>query len=58
VLSTEDYHYDGHIIKLTVSVGACKFDNDISQLELIKRADVALYMAKNTGRDKVVIEGC
>lgn len=57
VLSTEDYHYDGHIIKLTVSVGACKFDNDISQLELIKRADVALYMAKNTGRDKVVIEG-
>ena len=57
VLSTEDYHYDGHTIKLTVSVGACKFDNDISQLELIKRADVALYMAKNTGRDKVVIEG-
>ena len=57
VLSAEDYGYDGHEIRLTVSVGACKYDNDINQLELIKRADVALYMAKNTGRDQVVIEG-
>jgi len=57
VLSQDPYEYEDRKIKLTVSVGACKFDNDISQLELIKRADVALYMAKNTGRDKVVIEG-
>ena len=43
------------IIKLTISIGvAYKNSNTKSIDELIKRADIALYEAKKTGRNKVI----
>ena len=45
---------DGTIIKVTASFGCCLADNDGLE-NLIKRADEALYEAKETGRNKVVM---
>lgn len=45
------------IIKITVSLGVSGYpEMDInSQVELVKRADAALYRAKETGKNRVVI---
>lgn len=57
LLSQEPYVYDGYSIELTVSVGLCQFTTETNQLELIKRADLALYQAKRNGRDQTVALG-
>jgi len=51
-----------HIIKInnekltiTVSIGIAIFDGEVDKDVLIKKADDALYQAKKTGRNKVVI---
>lgn len=45
----------GITLPVTVSIGTATFPNDASnQEELIKCADNALYIAKNTGRDRAV----
>lgn len=40
-------------IKVTVSVGAARWNGEIDALELRERADKALYIAKRGGRDRV-----
>ncbi|MEO0215623.1 MAG: diguanylate cyclase [candidate division WOR-3 bacterium] len=43
-------------IKFTVSIGVAHYPKDgRTRIELIERADRALYQAKNSGRDKIVI---
>jgi len=43
-------------IKITISAGIAHYPKDArSRLELIEKADKALYIAKETGRDKIVI---
>jgi diguanylate cyclase (GGDEF)-like protein len=43
-------------INATISIGVSKvISDDSSHEEVIKRADIALYQAKNSGRNKVVI---
>ena len=55
---------NGETVTITVSVGIASVDVDAEQNELksigdslIARADVALYSAKSSGRDRVVVEG-
>gem|GEM_PF-2549150 len=42
---------------VTVSVGVAAFHEDSHVDSLVKRADLALYEAKRTGRNRVVVEG-
>ncbi|WP_413722771.1 diguanylate cyclase [Sodalis sp. RH24] len=46
---------DGGNITLTVSVGLCIFDGHPDYERLIKKADNALYLAKQNGRDRIEI---
>ena len=57
LLTQEPYLYGDRRINLTVSIGLCEFTSENNQLELIKQADAALYKAKRTGRDRVVVMG-
>ena len=43
----------GHELSATVSVGWATWDGDESAAALVKRADVALYVAKDAGRNAV-----
>jgi len=49
---------DGARVELTCSVGVAWLEpQDRDGFELIRRADVALYMAKTSGRNRVVVAG-
>jgi diguanylate cyclase (GGDEF)-like protein len=50
----ENYKFN-KIVKVTVSFGVAQFKKDDSEDTLIKRADDALYKAKNKGRNRVEI---
>ncbi|MEQ5834394.1 diguanylate cyclase [Marinobacter sp. NFXS9] len=43
-------------LRISTSIGVAQFRNGESSHETVQRADKALYMAKTTGRDKVVDE--
>ena len=48
--------FHGHNIRVTASVGiAVAPDNGLNADELMRHADIALYQAKNTGRDRSVV---
>jgi len=48
-------HTDGVTLKKTVSIGVSEFPHDSDRFwQCIKFADIALYRAKETGRNKVV----
>jgi diguanylate cyclase (GGDEF)-like protein len=51
------FNIDGKVFSVTVSIGlACSYDADVGDFEdLTKKADYALYQAKNGGRDQVVV---
>jgi len=42
--------------KITISLGVTKFKNEDTMIELLKRVDNALYEAKETGRNKIVVQ--
>ncbi len=49
---------DGTVIRYTVSAGLALMQSGMARLEdLIERADRALYAAKATGRDRLVVDG-
>lgn len=55
-VSKENFSYDGHDIKVTVSIGVHKHPSLEKNLqEAIKIADKMLYEAKSSGRNKIVI---
>ncbi len=42
-------------IKITVSIGVCAYNSNMSADETVQKADKALYKAKTTGRNRVII---
>lgn len=51
--AAEPYYVGSRAIRLTVSIGVAVFEKDQEIETLIKAADVALYRAKNRGRNRV-----
>lgn len=55
LIKEASFHRDGHVIKMTVSIGACfvepNFHGDVN--DPVKCADMMLYKSKNEGRDRV-----
>ncbi|HWI65876.1 MAG TPA: GGDEF domain-containing protein, partial [Symbiobacteriaceae bacterium] len=41
--------------RVTVSIGVAQWEKGVSFLDLVKRADAALYHSKRTGRNRVTI---
>lgn len=42
-------------IKVTASLGVCEYENSMSANEFAQKADKALYEAKETGRNRVIV---
>lgn len=49
-----EINYNGYIVKVTMSFGIFQYSDNMSIDELINNADMNLYTAKKSGRDKVV----
>lgn len=50
------FEFEGKKIQCTVSLGVAEYDGSGMYLEeLMRRADQALYQAKNAGRNRVVL---
>lgn len=47
--------YDGKELKATISVGVACFDGHPDYQRVLRKADDALYQAKNSGRNRVVV---
>ena len=45
---------DEHVIYFTISIGSTEINKSFTLDENIKKADTAMYQAKNSGKDKVV----
>ncbi len=55
-IEANDFVFNNQHIKLTVSIGVSTMNSDYAnQNEIVKAADSALYNAKRTGRNKVVM---
>lgn len=49
---------DGQVIHITVSIGVAVYPDSVKDInQLVEKADEALYEAKRTGRDRVVLFG-
>ncbi|WP_183822176.1 bifunctional diguanylate cyclase/phosphodiesterase [Rhizobium sp. BK377] len=53
-LFAEPFKIDGRTIEVGASIGAAGREGDIPSLELLRRADMALYRAKANGRGRAV----
>ena len=56
-IENRDFIYDGKKMNVTVSIGASTYGKEMREAsELIEKADTALYKAKKSGKNKVVME--
>ena len=51
-----DFSPDGQAVRKTLSAGVAEFNGNDDVSSFIKHADRAMYSAKQTGKDKVVVE--
>jgi len=49
------FHAKGHLIEVTISLGVAMLRPGETRENILERADVALYEAKQTGRNRVVV---
>ncbi|MFP3156202.1 diguanylate cyclase [Lachnospiraceae bacterium ZAX-1] len=52
-----EVEYEEHKIKITISSGVAQNDGECDLAEIVKRADDALYISKQSGRNKVTLWG-
>ena len=56
IVAQEACEWDGQQIKITLSIGLTALTPDDREFEsLLRRADDALYEAKRTGRDRLIV---
>ncbi len=55
VISDDTYQWEGQTLRITLSFGAAEFREDMDIDEAVKRADEAMYAAKNAGRNRVYL---
>lgn len=53
-ISLKNFSYDNYNFQITMTFGVEKIDSSVSIQEIFKRADSALYLGKQSGRNKVV----
>ncbi|MDL0432390.1 diguanylate cyclase [Marinobacter sp. TBZ242] len=51
------FHFQGSPVSVTFSAGLAEFTDGDDEDEVFDRADKALYLAKDSGRDRVLISG-
>ncbi len=56
-ISSKEFLYDIHLIKITVSIGVSCFNKEFvkSEEDLIKFADEAMYFVKNSGKNNIKV---
>lgn len=55
-VQTLGLNYQGEEVNVTVSLGACQLTSEISSKEeFLQKTDEALYEAKNSGRNKIIL---
>jgi diguanylate cyclase (GGDEF)-like protein len=56
ILAGSPIYYEGNEISYTVSAGAATYDQSQTELDsLFRKADIALYEAKGSGKNKVIV---
>ena len=55
IVEDTEIHCDGVDLKVTASFGVTEYHNEDTAEELLKRSDEALYEAKESGRNRVVV---
>lgn len=53
-IEEKDFSYDGQMIHITVSIGAAAYKDGMSAERLVGLADDRLYIAKESGRNRVI----
>ena len=54
-IEEEDFEFEGNKIRLTITIGAAKYENGISLEKWVDLADDKMYIGKNTGKNQTVI---
>lgn len=56
-IENKAFEYNGQKVDVTISIGATTFSKEMrNPSDLIEKSDIALYKAKKSGKNKVVIE--
>lgn len=57
IVESLEFTSSGQTIKTTVSIGAAAYEEGMSLDKLLQKADERLYVAKENGRNKVIVSG-